>query len=97
MIYKYIDIINKKYKKDSIDKLLQKSTEEIEAIKAGKIRRENYKGKEVINEFYKKYLHATGYAKPIFVFETARHARQRKSVKKFFDSFFESLLDEGKK
>ena len=93
----YIDIINEKYKKDSIEKLLQKSTEEIEAIKAGKIRRENYKGKKVINEFYKKYLHATGYAKPIFVFETARHARQRKSVKKFFDSFFESLLDEGKK
>lgn len=93
----YVNLITEKYKKESVEKLLAKSAEEIEKIKAGKVRRENYKGKEVINEFYKKYLHSTGYAKPIFVFETARHARQRKSVKTFFDSFFKSLLDEEKK
>lgn len=93
----YVNTINEKYKKESVDKLLQKSSEEIETIKKGKIRRENYKGKEVINEFYKKYLHSTGYAKPIFIFETARHARQRKSVKTFFDTFFKAILDEETK
>lgn len=93
----YINAISEKYKKESIDKLLQKSSEEIEMIKKDKIRRENYKGKEVINEFYKKYLHSTGYAKPIFIFETARHARQRKSVKTFFDNFFKTILEEDTK
>ncbi|MEI6265452.1 MAG: AAA family ATPase [Sphingobacteriia bacterium] len=93
----YINAISEKYKKESVDKLLEKSSQEIEMIKKDKIRRENYKGKEVINEFYKKYLHSTGYAKPIFIFETARHARQRKSVKAFFDNFFKTILVEGTK
>ena len=34
---------------------------------------------------------------PIFVFETAVHAGQRKSFKTFFDDFFYKIPDEDKK
>ncbi len=96
-VAKYIEELNEKYKKESIDSILGKVTKELELIKNAKLRRETYKGKEVINIFYQKYLHSTGYAKSIFTFETARHARKRKSVKKYFDELFTLIFADQKK
>ena len=54
-------------------------------------RREEFHGKGVLQAFYARHLHKTSLAKVVFTFEAARYARDRKSVKLFFDDFFQKL------
>jgi len=54
-------------------------------------RREEFDGKRFLKEFYGRYLHRTGLSKTVFTFEAARHARRRRSVLDFFESFFSRL------
>ncbi|WP_162917477.1 ATP-dependent nuclease [Dongia deserti] len=54
-------------------------------------RREEFHGKAVLQEFYKKHLHQSGIPKVVFTFEAARHARRRRAVVSFFDTFFAKL------
>lgn len=67
---------------------------QVGALKSSSARRENFDGKEVLARFFKAHLHATGMSTGIFRYETARHARDRQKVVKFFDSFFTSALPE---
>jgi len=60
-------------------------------LKEDRKRRELFHGKDLINDLFKLYLHKTGMPKGVFLFETARHARRRKSVTQFFDQFIETL------
>jgi predicted ATPase len=93
----FVSFLNEKYGKQNVDNILQETAVEVERIKVSKLRRELYAGKAIISKFYQKYLHSTGYAKPIFIFETARYAKKRKSVRAFFDDFFRNLFAEDKK
>jgi hypothetical protein len=60
-------------------------------LRASERRREMFHGKNVVDEFYRRHLHATGLPKSVFTFEAARYARRRKAVKDFFDEFFAAL------
>ena len=60
-------------------------------LEGNKRRREHFHGKNVINAFYAKHLHATGMKKEIFKFLGAKKARDRKAVTTFFDAFFAEL------
>jgi hypothetical protein len=51
-------------------------------------RREEFHGKSMLDVFYRTHLSQTGLAKVIFTFDTARHARRRRSVVSFFDTLF---------
>lgn len=64
----------------------------IELLRTERRRREEFHGKTVLQAFYRMHLHRTGLPKGVFAFETARHARRRRAVVKFFDEFFGRLL-----
>ena len=49
-------------------------------------------GKVILDLFYSQYLSATGLSKSVFIYELARHCRDRRSVKEFFDGFLEQVL-----
>ena len=63
-------------------------------LKVEKKRREFFHGKDVLARLFKLHLHQAGLPKNVFLFETARHARRRRSVTEFFDRLFAELLPE---
>lgn len=80
-----------RFSESAANAAVKAATSEVETIKALPRRREHYHGKDVLQRFYGAHLHATPLSKVVFHFETARHARARKSVKTFFDSFFGTI------
>lgn len=87
--------ILEKFSTLNVDTLETEARKQIAQRREGKQRREYFHGKDAVDLFYKKHLHNTGLAKGIFKFEAARHALERKSVKQFFDEFFEVLKKPG--
>jgi len=79
---------------DNIAGWTRKAQEKVQEVKEKHQRRELFNGKLIANEFYKQYLHNVGLPKSVFLFETARHARRRKSVRAFFDKLFQDLLQQ---
>jgi ABC-type cobalamin/Fe3+-siderophores transport system ATPase subunit len=93
-IKKFKEVIDKELSPDKIEEARKISIEEVKGLKEGNKRREHFHGKLFIEEFYKRNLHSSGLSKNVFKFETARHANKRKSVKTFFDNFFDPILKE---
>lgn len=79
------------YGEAAIEAAVLRAVEDVEALRAKNRRREEFHGKSVLQAFYKEHLHSSGLPKGVFAFETARHARRRKSVVDFFDTFFAHL------
>lgn len=75
----------------NVNKAKDEASTKVSELRGKERRREEYHGKDVLEKFYGQHLHSTGMAKNIFVFETGRHARQRSTVKEFFDKFFAEL------
>ena len=71
-----------------IEELTEEANAEIEKIRARQRRREYYHGKKILSEFYKRHLHITGMSKEIFVYECAKEASKRQSVKQFVRELF---------
>lgn len=63
----------------------------VEAITVKHRRREFFHGKRIIEEFYKRHLHSSGMSKEMFVYECARCASERESVKTFVSDLMTSL------
>jgi hypothetical protein len=63
----------------------------IAKLKVERKRREHFDGKRILAELHKRFLHATGMSKEIFIYSCAREARKRKSVKAFVDSLFQAI------
>ena len=59
----------------------------VEHIKAKDQRGDFYHGKEILDEFYRRHMHATGMSKEIFVYECARVASTTERVRAFVDAF----------
>jgi len=64
---------------------------EIEKIKTLKKRREYFHGKDILTEFYKRHLQNTGMSKEIFIYQCAKQASARKSVKEFSETLFNKI------
>ena len=78
----------------AIEAAVLRATEDVDALRAKNRRREEFHGKSLLQAFYKQHLHGSGLPKGVFAFETARHARRRKSVVNFFDTFFAHLTSQ---
>jgi predicted ATPase len=83
-----------RFGRSRVEEAIAKATATISALRDSRRRREEFHGKTVLAEFYKRHLHITGLSKVVFTFETARHARRRKAVTEFFDLFF-AEIDSG--
>ena len=88
----HIDEVTKAFAAENVVKVRQEAEAHLVKIKSEAKRREQYDGKAVLAAFLKTKMHATGMSKAILLYETARHASKRKSVKTFFDGFFDDLL-----
>jgi hypothetical protein len=88
----FVASLNTKYSLERIDEAIQAANQMIESIKAAQKRRELFDGKALLEEFYKLYISKTGMSRGIFTYESARHARRRKSVIKFFEEFHQQLI-----
>lgn len=87
----FVAEVEKRYAHDAVMNALAQSRTKVEALRQGNRRREEFHGKAVLNEFYKRHIARAGLAKVVFTFETARHARRRKSVVGYFDALFKDV------
>jgi ABC-type branched-subunit amino acid transport system ATPase component len=90
----YILAVQEKYCASAISIAKQAAIDKVSALRSENLRREQFHGKSVLQEFYRSYLHKTGLPKTVFAFETGRHARRRRSVVNFFEQFFGRILDQ---
>jgi hypothetical protein len=84
----YVIDVSAQYSADAITGAEREARQRVEALHDANRRREEFDGKQVLREFYGRQLHKTGMSKVVFTFETARHARRRRSVVAYFDGFF---------
>lgn len=85
----FVEVIQNRYSVTAINEAVSTAQIQVQALRQNHRRREEFHGKSVLQEFYKQHLAHSGLAKVIFAFETARHARRRKSVVQYFDEFFQ--------
>jgi len=88
-------ILLERYSGASVEAVHQESVKRVGTLAEAMRRREHFHGKKALELFYQRHLHRTGLPKEIFKFEAARHARERKSVRDFFEEFFKVLLSRG--
>jgi len=79
---------------ESVRELKGTAQAQVTELKSSFQRREQFHGKEALAAFVKAHLANTGMATGIFRYETARHARNRRKVMQFFDTFFRDALPE---
>jgi hypothetical protein len=84
--------VQARYCSSAIESARDEAERSIAALRDAARRREEFHGKLVLNLFYQAHVHKAGMPKSVFTFETARHARRRRSVVKFFDEFFLRVL-----
>lgn len=87
----FVRQVDGRYSDESVGRALQLALERVRQFKAANRRREEFHGKSVLGEFYRRYIAASGMPKIVFAFEAARHSRRRKSVVSYFDDFFAKL------
>lgn len=63
----------------------------VEEIKEKNLRRELFRGKTIIDEYFKRHLHNTGMSKEMFIYECARMASTRKSVVVFVEQLMKAI------
>jgi hypothetical protein len=85
-----------KYSTQAVAAVKSQAEKRVRELTERKQRREHFHGKDVLDAFYQKHLHNSGLPKNVFKFEAARHARDRKAVKQFFELFFDALLEKKK-
>jgi ABC-type cobalamin/Fe3+-siderophores transport system ATPase subunit len=86
-----------KYSSENVERERSDAQAKVDSLRDTRQRREHFHGKHVLEEFYRKHLHQTGLSKEVFKFEAARHARERRAVREFFCTFFDSLLEREKR
>lgn len=81
-----------RYSASNVERTVQEAERLIAEFETNQRRRENFNEKDALESFYQKHLQLTGLPKIVFKFEAARHARQRKAVSQFFQTFFATVL-----
>jgi len=76
---------------EKIGAIRQESEQRVQDITDGKKRREFFNGKRILEEFYRRHMQESGMSKEIFLYECARRASERSSVKKFVQELMSSL------
>ena len=90
-VTKHTQLLKERTSPDVIDKLKSEAHGELQHLEEAKKRRENYDGKKILEELYRRHLTKTGMSKEIFVYECARNAAKRKLVKRFVEDLFQTI------
>lgn len=89
----FIAEVANKYGRDAVTNALEQSRHKVASLQVNNRRREEFHGKAVLNEFYKKHIARSGMSKVVFTFEAARHSRRRRAVITYFDDLFGQLVN----
>ncbi len=88
---KHIQEVQEAVSESAISGLKDNANKQLENLRVQLMRREHFDGKKILNEFYRRHLHKSGMSKEIFVYECARAAADRKSVKRFVEDLFDKI------
>lgn len=88
----FIALVQARYSDESLESARAAATGAVESIRTSQRRREEFDGKRVLADFFRRHLQASTLSRQVFAFYAARRARRRRSVVEFFDSFFEDLI-----
>ncbi|MEW6563549.1 MAG: AAA family ATPase [Pseudomonadota bacterium] len=91
----YVQEVGTRYSPQAIDEAQRFAEQIVRQLAVDRRRREEFHGKEILNEFYRLYLHKTGLSKVVFTFEVARYSKRRRSVTSFFEGFFGNIGIQG--
>ncbi len=91
----HIQEVQEAVSESAIAELRSDAEEQLESLRIQLKRREHFDGKKILNEFYGRHLHRSGMSKEIFIYECARAAADRKSVKRFVEELFDKIEDIG--
>jgi energy-coupling factor transporter ATP-binding protein EcfA2 len=80
--------LRERYSADAVRTVIEAAQRGVTDTRARARRREEFHGKAVVEEFFKRFLRQSGLPKNVFLFECARHAKRRRAVTAFFDEFF---------
>ena len=68
---------------------------QVAKLEEERTRRENYDGKKILAEFYGKHLRTSPMPKELFIYECARAAATRQSVKRFVEDLLDRITSSG--
>jgi hypothetical protein len=87
----FIANVQTRYSEESLEMARITATQEVEAIKFSRRRREEFDGKKALADFFRLHLQSSTLSRQVFAFYAARRARRRRSVVEFFDRFFREV------
>lgn len=87
----FVDRLRAELAPDKLSAISTENKSKVDKIKDANRRREFFHGKHILEEFYRRHMHDTGMSKEIFVYECARRASERASVKSFVVDLMSSL------
>lgn len=90
-IEQFITNLKALFSPERINSLSAECAKKVAEIKDCNKRREFFHGKHLLEEFYRRHMHETGMSKEIFIYECARQASDRRSVKQFVERLLTSL------
>jgi hypothetical protein len=88
----FVDETLARFSNEAVEAAMTTARVQVAAVRGETRRREDFHGKEILRKFYGAHLHKTALSKVVFTFEAARYARQRKSIARFFDKFFSTVV-----
>ena len=77
----------------TISELRIEAEKQVAKLAKERIRRENYDGKKILDEFYRRYLQDSGMSKEIFIYECAVAAATRQSVRQFVGDLLDRIMN----
>jgi hypothetical protein len=84
----FINLMRHEFTAERLETTLNDARSKIAKLKQDKKRREHFDGKAILQEFFRRHLHASGMSREIFVYECARQASKRRSVSEFVSGLF---------
>ncbi|MBI3702461.1 MAG: ATP-binding protein [Rhizobiales bacterium] len=88
---KFVADLKASFSPEKINQLRAGCEKKVSEIKDKNKRREFFHGKYLLDEFYKRHMHDTGMSKEIFIYDCARQASERSSVKVFVEQLLNSI------
>ena len=87
----FSDCLSEQLSDEGIAAIHGESEKSVAAIKEAGKRREFFHGKTIVEEFYRLYMQQSGMSKEIFIYNCARAASERASVKRFVEKLMTSM------
>ena len=87
----FVERVRDALSEEKLGEFTTKSRRKVVELQELRKRREQFDGKKVLEEFYRRYMQGSGMSKEIFVYGCAKEAANRVAVKKFVQDLAEKM------